>query len=148
MQRKIIPDIVQHQTICALPGESTVYETVKQMVDCDVAAVVVVGDDGKLEGIVTERDVARRVVARDLDVRTTRLADIMTRDPDVLAPDDTAEDALELMRTRSFRHLPVVDSGEVVGMVSIRDLYAAVKDDLEDDIRETEAYVFGDRYGA
>ena len=148
MHRKIIPDIVQQQRICALSGESTVYETVKQMVDCDVAAVVVVDDDGRLRGIVTERDVARRVVAQELDVRHTRLADIMTPDPDVLAPDDTAGDALELMRTRSFRHLPVVDRGEVVGMVSIRDLYAAVKNDLEDDIRETEAYVFGDRYGA
>ena len=52
------------------------------------------------------------------------------------------------MRVRNFRHLPVLDEGRVVGMVSIRDLYAAVKVELEENIRETEAFVFGDRYGA
>ena len=52
------------------------------------------------------------------------------------------------MRVRKYRHLPVVENDQVVGMVSIRDLYAAVKQALESDIKETEAFVFGDRYGA
>ena len=57
-------------------------------------------------------------------------------------------DALELMRERKFRHLPVAENGKVVGMVSIRDLYDAAKAELEENVRETEAFVFGDRYGA
>jgi len=52
------------------------------------------------------------------------------------------------MRVRGYRHLPVVDQDRVIGMVSVRDLYAAVKESLEKDIQETEAFVFGDRYGA
>ena len=72
----------------------------------------------------------------------------MTKNPDTLAPGDTALDALELMRSRQFRHLPVVEGDTVVGMVSIRDLYDSVKGELEKNIRETEAFVFGDRYGA
>ena len=57
-------------------------------------------------------------------------------------------DALELMQARHYRHLPVVEGDACVGMVSIRDLYMAAKTTLEENIRETEAFVFGDRYGA
>ncbi len=148
MDLKIIPNIVDNQRICQLVRESTVYEAAKQMADCNVAAVVVEDEEGKLTGIVTERDITRRVIARDLDPKKTLLADIMTVNPDTLAPNDSPLSALELMRLREYRHLPVVDNGRVVGMVSIRDLYAAVKVELEHHIRETEAFVFGDRYGA
>ena len=148
MDKKIIPHIVQNQRICELTEESTAYEAAKQMMDCNVAAVVVINEEGALTGIMTERDVTRRVIARDLDPRKTKLRDIMTREPDTLAPGDSAVNALELMRTRGYRHLPVIDTGKVVGMVSIRDLYEVAKEDLEHGIRETEAYVFGDRYGA
>lgn len=148
MQRKIIPDVVKDQSMCELPQDGTVLEACRQMMDCDVAAVVVVDEDGRLRGILTERDVARRVVAAGRDPAATKLAQVMTVDPDTLAPSDTADDALELMRTRGFRHLPVIEAGKVVGMVSIRDLYAAVKGELEEDIKETQAFVFGDRYGA
>ena len=72
----------------------------------------------------------------------------MTANPDTLAPDDSARDALELMQTRGYRHLPVAEDGKCVSIVSIRDLYASVKEALEKDIEETQAFVFGDRYGA
>ena len=72
----------------------------------------------------------------------------MTANPDVLDPKDSATDALELMLTRGYRHLPVVEDGKCVSMVSIRDLYTSVREALEQDIRDTEAFVFGDRYGA
>ena len=135
MHLKIIPDIVKDQSICALPASSTAIAAAKTMVAHHCAAVVITDEDGKLTGIVTERDLTRRVIAEDLDPKSTMLG-------------DPALDALELMRSRGYRHLPVVDQDRVVGMVSVRDLYAAVKASLEKDIRETEAFVFGDRYGA
>jgi CBS domain-containing protein len=147
MHRKIIPDIVSGQQICALVASNTVREAAQKMVECNTAAVVILDRNGKLEGICTERDVTRRLVSKGLQADTTTLGQIMTANPDTLAPEDTALDALELMRERNYRHLPVVDNGRVVGMVSIRDLYAAVKVELEENIRETEAFVFGDRYG-
>ena len=148
MQSRIIPDIVKDQTICALPQFSTVHEAARQMAECDVAAVVVTGDDGRMVGIMTERDITRRVVGQGRDPRTTSLSDVMTRDPDTLSPDDRASEALEVMQRRGFRHLPVIDDDNiVVGMVSIRDLYASVQRSLEDDLHETEAFVFGERYG-
>ena len=147
MVLQIIPDIVRDQDICALTEECTAGESARKMLDLNIAAVVVTGEDGKLTGIVTERDLTRRVLAKGLDADKATIGDIMTRDPDTLNPGDSAVDALELMRTRHYRHLPVVEGGRVVGMVSIRDLYDAVKLKLEESIRETEAFVFGDRYG-
>ena len=147
MHLTIVPDIVQERQIVALPETATALAAAREMARHNTAAVIVAGDDGKLVGIVTERDLARRVVAEERPADSTPLADIMTRDPDTLSPRDSAVDALELMRARHYRHLPVVDGDRVVAMVSIRDLYAAVKLKLEDDIRETEAFVFGDRIG-
>ncbi len=148
MQRKIMPDIVKRQTISSLKAENTVLEAATMMVKANIGAVVVVDAKEKLVGIVTERDMTRRVVAKGLDPKKATLGDIMTKNPDTLSPDDSAFDALELMQSRNYRHLPVVEGGKCVGMVSVRDLYAAAKESLEENIRETEAFVFGDRYGA
>ena len=71
----------------------------------------------------------------------------MTPDPDTLSGDDLAGSALERMSERGYRHLPVVDNGKVIGMVSIRDLYRMAKEMLEADLRDREAFIFGDGYG-
>ncbi len=89
-----------------------------------------------------------RVVAKGLDTRTTAVSEITTENPDTLTPDDFAMEALEVMQSRHFRHLPVTDGGKAIGMVPIRDLFAAVKMFLEEDIQATGALVFGDQYGA
>jgi len=146
MHRKIIPDIINEHPVRTLKGSSSALDAAKEMLRADIAAIVIVDDKGAMTGIVTERDLTRRVIANGLDPKTVALDTIMTKNPESLKPADTAGDALQLMRSNSFRHLPVVRDGTVIGMVSIRDLYNAVKKDLEDEIRETEAYVFGDRY--
>jgi CBS domain-containing protein len=148
MQRKIMPDIVKRQTISALKPENTAYEAATMMTTANIGAIVVLDAKGRLTGIVTERDMTRRIVAKGLDPKETPLSEIMTKNPDTLSPEDSAFDALELMQARNYRHLPVVEDGKCVGMVSVRDLYAAAKSSLEENIRETEAFVFGDRYGA
>ena len=71
----------------------------------------------------------------------------MTRDPDTVSPDDAAIDALDRMSTRGYRHLPVVAGERVVAIVSIRDLYAAVRRSLEGELRQRDAYIFGESYG-
>jgi CBS domain-containing protein len=98
-----------------------------------MGAVLIV-DNAKLVGIVTERDIAVRVVAAGLDAVATKLAKVMTPDPDTLKPTDTVRAALDLMARRGYRHLPVLRRGKLVGMVSIRDLYRSVVDQLEADI--------------
>lgn len=148
MKRKIMPDIIKQQVVSSLNQDCSVFEAATLMTSANIAAVVIVDRDGKLSGIITERDLTRRIVAKGLDPKETPIAAVMTENPDTLSPDDSAGDALELMQSRHFRHLPVVDGDKCVGMVSIRDLYKAAKSTLEESIRETEAFVFGDRYGA
>jgi len=148
MHRFIIPDVIKEHPVLTLKRTDNALNAANEMKTSNIAAILIIDDDGALEGIVTERDLTRRVIAAGLAPQETLLGDIMTSNPDTLDPSDSAGDALDMMRERSFRHLPVCQDGKILGMVSVRDLYAAVKADLEDNIRETEAYVFGDRYSA
>ena len=149
MQHKIIPDIVLEQKVCELPQGGTVYEAAKEMFEANVAAIVVTDKSGKLVGIVTERDLTRRVMASQRDPETVALAEIMTANPQTLHPSDNAMDALTTMRDGRYRHLPVVDEdGFAVAMISIRHIYAAVKLELEEDVRLRDQYISGESYGA
>jgi CBS domain-containing protein len=148
MNRKIIPDIVKATNILTMRPDETAEDCAKQMSRKNIAAMIIVDNAGLIIGIVTERDLCQKVLARGSDGAKVKLGDIMTENPDTLSPDDSARDALELMQTRKYRHLPVVKDGKCQAVVSVRDLYSAVKEALEQDIRETQAFVFGDRYGA
>jgi len=101
-------------------------EVAKRMVAKDVGAVLVT-EGKRLVGILTERDVLR-AVAQGID-ESTVVADWMTRDPDTLDPDETTQHAAVLMIHGGFRHLPVTEGDEVVGMISIRDLMRLVLED-------------------
>lgn len=146
MQHKIVPDVVHGQELSIVAPDSTVRDAVKLMSRRRVSAAMVM-DEGRLIGIFTERDLALKVVARDLNPSTTAVETVMTRDPDTLEPDDTAHHALTLMRERGYRHLPVVHGDKVIGIVSVRDLYDTVLSELEDDIRERDAFIHGVGYG-
>jgi CBS domain-containing protein len=146
MQRKLVPDVVRDQRIHAVTPDVTARSVARIMADNKVAAVVVV-DDGVLKGIITERDITARLVARERDPDATTAGDIMTPNPDTLGPDDSAEEALRMMREHNYRHLPVTDQGTVVGMISVRDLYAVVTDQLTRDVRNHEAFIYGEAYG-
>ena len=148
MQRKIIPDIVSRLNIASVKIDDTIYKCAKIMAEANIAALIVVDENGMLIGIITERDMTQKILAIGIDPKTTQAGEVMTANPDTLSPDDSPTDALQLMQIRGYRHLPVSEHGKCVSIVSIRDLYASVKDALEQDIKETEAFVFGDRYGA
>jgi CBS domain-containing protein len=104
----------------------SVIEVAQRMVERNVGAVLVL-EDSRLAGIMTERDLMR-AVARGLGDDTV-VADCMTADPETIAPDDTTEHAAVLMIHGGFRHLPVVEGDDVVGIVSIRDLVPLVLED-------------------
>ena len=148
MRRRIVPDIVtEHQTLTKVPPELTVREAARLMAERRIGVVMVV-EDRRLVGIMSERDVLTRIVVPGRDPNATTVGEVMTRDPVTIKPTDDATDALDMMRERGFRHLPVVDREAIVGMVSMRDLYAAVHEQLAEDLHEREAYIFGQGYGA
>jgi CBS domain-containing protein len=146
MIRKIVPDVISGQTLLKVSPQENVRAAAKMMRDRKIAAVVVMEAD-KLVGIITERDMTCRVIAAGLNPDTAVARDIMTANPDTLSPDDTASDALNMMRERNYRHLPVVKDERVVGMVSVRDLYAVYKTELEEDLKDRNAFIYGESYG-
>jgi CBS domain-containing protein len=127
-----VKDAMARRAILKAAPTVNVRKAARMMADKNAGAVLVIDHD-RLVGICTERDIVFRVVAQGLDPATTRVADVMTRDPHVVAPDKPFGYALLVMHERGFRHLPVVQDGKVIGMVSAR---SAMDPDLEDFISE------------
>ncbi len=122
MTLKIIPDIIAEQDLAQLPGDCSIREAGRYMVEHGTGSVVVMKDD-KLQGIFTERDALRIFVATRRNPDQTNIEDVMTGDPETISPNATPEEALERMTIGNFRHMPVVDdSGNVLGVLSQRDL--------------------------
>lgn len=112
----------KESVIHTVPPQATVQAAVQKMVEARIGAVVVV-DQGALVGIFTERDVLVRVVNCSRDPVTTPVAHVMTHDPVTIDATTTIEDVLDQHSGKEFRHLPVIDEGELVGIVSFRDIY-------------------------
>ena len=129
-----IRSILEPRKLVTAPPEATVTDAARLMKKGKVGALLVV-KDGKLLGIFTERDALVRVLAARRDARLTRLADVMTPDPKTVAPDESFGYALLLMYENGFRHVPVVDEGRPVGVVSARH---ALDPDLEEFTAEAE----------
>lgn len=120
MTDRIISQIIDGQEIVTSTADTTVGDAARLMRENHIGAVVVV-ENGRLAGIFTERDALFRVVAEGLDVKTTRLADVMTRNPQTVRPDQKFSVALQMMYGGKFRHVPVVEDGRPVGILSARD---------------------------
>lgn len=133
MTHRTIRTIIEQQDVITAPGNTTVIAAARLMKENHVGAVIVVEDDGSLAGVFTERDALFRVIAEGRDVQATRLTDVMTRNPQTIHPDKPFADALHVMYEGGFRHVPVVEAGRPVGMISARD---ALGPELEDFIYE------------
>ena len=132
MPRRIIPDVIREQQVEYLGGQATVRQAAKLMRKHNVGAVPII-EDGSLNGILTVNDMSYRIIAEGRDPDKTFVREVMTPDPDMVSPDTTAIDALRLMQDGGYRHLPVVDGGRVLGVVSRRDFYGVDKSRLDDE---------------
>lgn len=120
----------------------TVSQAVREMNEKGVGALVVT-ESGRPIGMFTERDVLRRVVDADKDPAMTRVSSVMTRNVVAIAPADRVEEVMALMTERRMRHLPVVESGQLIGLISIGDLMRWVTLNQEDQIRHMTEYITG-----
>ena len=108
-------------TLLTIASDESVYDMVKQMVDANVGSLLVtVG--GRIEGIVTERDYLRRVTLEGRTDKDTPVSEIMTSPLIVVTPETRVDECMAIMTDRRIRHMPVVEDGEVVSLVSIGDL--------------------------
>lgn len=113
--------------------ESTVADAARLMRDHRVGAVLI-SKDGRLSGILSERDVTYRAVAAGLDPNTTAVSEVMTRNVITAGPETRAVNGLQQMAEHQIRHLPVVDGGSVIGIVSLRDFLAEELAQVQDEI--------------
>ena len=120
MPNRTLRQIVTGQTLVSALPDTTVRAAAVAMASQSVGAIMIVDETGRLIGLFTERDVLNRVVARGLDPDKTLLASVMTDKLQTATPDKPLGHALHLMFEGGFRHVPVVDDGKPVGMVSAR----------------------------
>ena len=116
-----IGEIIEGHPLFHVPSTSTVRDAARTMSDRNIGAIAVL-DSGKLVGIFSERDVLTRIVAEGRNPDDTLVDSVMTKDIIVAAPADDINEALQKMHECNCRHLPVVQAGNLVGMISIRDL--------------------------
>jgi CBS domain-containing protein len=133
MHQRHLLDIVHNRKPLVLSPETTVKEACRQMHQRSVGAVLVADAKRHLVGIFTGRDAVGRVVAAGRDPARTTLAEVMTPKPDVMAPGCTAMDALRRMTDGGFRHLPVVENGKLIGIVSRGDFRAMEEARLDEE---------------
>jgi len=107
--------------LLTVPADASVYDAVKQMVEANVGSLLVTVD-GRIQGIVTERDYLRRVTLEGRTDEDTNVSEIMTAPLIVVRPETSVEECMAVMTDRRIRHMPVVDDGEIVAMVSIGDI--------------------------
>lgn len=120
MPSRKIREVIHNQRILTAPSDLSVREATRRMTAARVGAIMIT-DDQRLVGIFTERDALVRVLAEERDPDTTRLADVMTPDPQTANPELSLGSALHLMYDGGFRHVPVVEDGIPIGMISARD---------------------------
>lgn len=119
------------------PSTATVKEAAQVMKSSDIGDVIVLDESNQICGIVTDRDITIRVVAEGKDPNTIRLDDVCSKDLTTLTPDSTVGEAVELMRNKAVRRLPVVENGKPVGIISIGDL--AVERDRDSALADISA---------
>ena len=133
MPQRTLREIDAHQEVLSGPASMTVREACIRMSDHKVGAMLVV-DAGQLIGIFTERDALNRVIARRLDPDTTIVEQVMTQDPRTISPEKPLAHALLMMHEGGYRHVPVVEDGRPLGMVSARDALGAEMTELENEL--------------
>lgn len=131
MTERTIREIIEGQELLTAPTSMTVAEAAQLMKQRNVGAMMVVDGD-KLVGMFTERDALFRVLAGELDGKTALLSEVMTPNPRTIQPNRLFVHALGIMHEGRFRHLPVVENGRPIGMISARDAFGP----------ELEAFVY------
>lgn len=133
---------VKGNEVFSIVSTITVYEGLKVMGEKNVGAVLVI-EDNVLKGVLSERDYARKIVLKNKLSKETFVYEIMERDLFTVKPTDNIEFCMEMMTVNRIRHLPVIDNGLVVGIISIGDVVRAIIEIQKDTIEYLDSYISG-----
>lgn len=121
---------------------TTVYHALELMVQKNIGSLLVC-DEGKFVGIFTERDYARKVILKGKTSKETMIGEIMTENPVTVTPDENIDECMKIMTDKHIRHLPVLQDGELVALISIGDVVKYVIDEQREIIEDLEHYITG-----
>jgi CBS domain-containing protein len=131
-------------TIFSVPPQATVYSAIEVMAEKSVGALLVI-DKGKLLGVISERDYARKVILQGHSSKETLVWQIMTASPITIGPDASVDEAMHVMTSHRIRHLPVIDSADrLIGVLSIGDVVKWIMTSQDAAITHMERYISGD----
>ena len=130
------------ENVITIGPDSSVFDAIKVMADNHIGALPVMEDDN-LVGIITERDYARNVILKGKSSKVTPIKDIMTSNVLCAKPNHTLEECMALMTDKRVRHLPVIDNGKVIGIISIGDLVKTIISEQKFMIEQLEHYISG-----
>lgn len=126
--------------VYAVEPSMMVYHAVERMCEKNIGALLIV-DEGKLVGIFTERDYARKLILKGKSSKTTLISELMTQNPITVTPEHTVDECMTLMTGKFIRHLPVVEHDQVIGLVSIGDVVKLTIEEQKDIIEYLENYI-------
>ena len=131
---------IKGSNVYTIDPATPIVDAVKEMADKKVGALVVL-DSAKVKGIITEQDFTRRVILKELDTKETLVTDVMTKRIACIQPEQSTSEGLAIMTDKCVRHLPVIENGELIGLISIGDLVKEVISEQEFIISQLEHYI-------
>jgi len=140
----LVQQLLDHKgsQVVSIAPEASVLEALKLMAEKAIGSLVVMKDDS-LVGVITERDYARKVIIKGRTAEVTPVAEIMSTEVITISPGQTVKECMTIMSERRIRHLPVMENGQVVGLVSIGDLVQAIIRSQQAEIEQLEQYISG-----
>lgn len=126
--------------VYSVVGNTSVFDALNIMMEKNISALLVIENE-QLLGIFTERDYARKIILVGRSSKETLVREAMTANPQVIGPIDSIDHCMELMTERHFRHLPVMDGGKVVGMISIGDVVKSIIEYQKETIHHLQSYI-------
>jgi len=131
---------VKGNSVYSIAPSLMVYEAVELMCQKNIGGLLIV-DNGKLEGIFTERDYARKLILKGKSSKTTPISELMTRNPITVSPETSIDDCMNVMTDKFIRHLPVVEEDQLVGIISIGDVVKHIIEEQKEIIEHLENYI-------
>lgn len=140
--KQMLQDKPSSAVITVAP-DSTVYDALTIMSSKDISALLITEGE-RLVGIFTERDYARKVILQGRSSKETRIGELMTQNLLTISPNQTVDDVMAMMTNNRIRHLPVVEKGKLIGIVTIGDAVKAVMDEQKRTIEQLSSYISGE----
>lgn len=140
----LVRDILKSKgtNVYSITPDETVYQAIAKMDDLDIGALIVLKNQ-QLEGIISERDYRSKVILKGRSSKTTSVSEIMTADVFYVSPNDSVETCMSIMTEKKFRHLPVMEGDDVVGVISIGDLVKNIISQQKFEIKNLRHYIQG-----